>query len=467
MQLPRARTLLPPSAVAVVVVAVLVAASTLAIALSLRHNGYSSWANHFLGWLNLAAADDSWMPMRVALDYLATAADPAQLYSHIFFESGIKFQYAPSSLLALASLDAAFGHPLSVSELGLINAALVTVNIGVVGVLGMILARQHGWGPRIGLPLAMLGCVIAVCFYPLLKAYTLGQLQVWINVLFALACLAWAMGFRAAAGILIGLIVLLKPQFALFGVWALWRRQTSFLLGFSATLGLGLAASILTFGWDVHLAYLDVLRSLARTGEAFHANQSFNGVLNRLFETADSLEWTKKRFPSYHPAVHYGTLAFSAVLLALCFWSLRQQARRQPARTRAPASLAELQAAALAFTLASPIAWEHHYGILPAAYLVAFTVCLQRHSDPGRIARWLALAVSYVLMAFSVPAWSELWPGSPWNLAQSHHFIGALLLLWLLLALIHRQTQTSTPRRAPHPGGLPAATDSASLFRSL
>lgn len=462
MQAPRSRTLLPPSAVAIVLVAVVVAATTLAVAWTLRHNGYSSWANHFLGWLNLSAADDSWMPMRVALDYLATAAAPAQLYSHIFFELGIKFQYAPSSLLALASLDAAFGHSLSVSELGLINAALVAVNIVVVGALAMVLAHQHGWGPRISLPLAMLGCVIAVCFYPLLKAYTLGQIQVWINVLFALACLAWATGFRAAAGILIGLIVLLKPQFALFGVWALWRRQMPFLLGFSATLGIGLAASILYFGWDTHLAYLEVLRSLARTGEAFHANQSFNGVLNRLFETAGSLEWMDKRFPHYHPGVYYGTLAFSVLLLVLSFFSLRQ-----PGHARTHASLAELQAAALAFTLASPIAWEHHYGILPAAYLVAFTTCLQRHSDPGRIARWLTLAVSYALMAFSVPAWSELWPGSPWNLTQSHHFIGALLLLWLLLALVRGQAQTTTRRRAPHLGGLPAATDSASLFRSL
>ncbi len=420
-------------------------AITALIALALRRRNHSSWANDFLGWIQHGSSSDSWGPMRVAHQYLADAAEPARLYADVFFSLGIKFQYAPTSLWILDAMDTVFGRTLTTEDLAVMNAFLIGVTILAVGLLGFVSARRLG---RTDLQCASfsLGCCIALCFYPLLRAYTLGQLQVWINALFVLACLAWSADRRSIAGVLLGVAVLLKPQFALFGVWALLRREFGFLAAFTAAVAIGVVASVTAYGWDIHVAYLDVLRSISRTGETFHANQSVNGLLNRLLETADSVTWTGRQFPSYHPLVHYGTLAWAILLLACASWVCWAASQRAPR-----ASLLEFQSMALVFTLASPIAWEHHYGMLPASYVYLFVVFLGRPRVWVGNGKWVALTVSCMLTASSLPPLWERWPGSPGNLLQSHLLAGALLLL----GMQWRVMLTSLPLVPPVPRYLP------------
>src|ERR1700757_2124197 len=61
----------------------------------------------FQVWLMASNLDtaDSWTPMRAALDWVRTAPD-GSLYHEIFFNRHLKFQYAPTSLLPFAGLDA-------------------------------------------------------------------------------------------------------------------------------------------------------------------------------------------------------------------------------------------------------------------------------------------------------------------------------------------------------------------------
>ena len=47
---------------------------------------------------------------------------------------------------------------------------------------------------------------LALTFYPLVKAYTLGQIQNWLNGLFALALWFWVSGRKVPSGILIALM---------------------------------------------------------------------------------------------------------------------------------------------------------------------------------------------------------------------------------------------------------------------
>src|SRR5262249_37752851 len=80
---------------------------------------------------------------------------------------------------------------------------------------------------------------------------------------------------------------------------------------------------------------------------------------------------------------------------------------------------------ALSLTMASPIAWEHHYGIL----LPVFALLLA--SSLGHWVRVLLLAGSYVLIsnffsAANALAWTYL------NFAQSYVLFGALIVLMLL-----------------------------------
>lgn len=414
------------------------AVAAVAVALPLHISGHASWLSAALGFLRLKAADDSWMPMLVALDYLSSNADKAHLYEHIFFEKGIKFQYAPTSLAVLLGLPTLFGIPLDKPSLNALNAVLVVATVLATAVLGLVAARQQKLDRRTCAAAAALGVTGTICFHPLLWAYALGQIQVWINAGFAIACVAWLLRRTAWAGVIMGLVVLLKPQFLLFAFWAAWRRQWNFFFAFVATLAFGLILSCLHFGWGAHLAYLDVVSALARTGEGFHANQSVNGLLNRLFETSDSLRWSSNAFPTYHSAVHLGTVAFSILVLILLAIVLPRHAGR--------ASLLEYQLVALAFTLMSPIAWEHHFGILPGMYLAACIAMTTQGPCRNRAPLLALLATSYLLVSTSVPPLIEITAGSPLNLVQSHVLLGALLLLGVLTTLLKREQSAENMR---------------------
>ena len=91
--------------------------------------------------------------------------------------------------------------------------------------------------------------------------------------------------------------------------------------------------------------------------------------------------------------------------------------------------------------MASPIAWEHHYGIT----LPIFAVLLAGSLGNRRRLAWLA--ASYVLVSTFVSA-TNLLAATPLNLLQSSLFAGAIILLALLAT-----AQAGRPAlggRAPH-----------------
>jgi hypothetical protein len=80
---------------------------------------------------------------------------------------------------------------------------------------------------------------------------------------------------------------------------------------------------------------------------------------------------------------------------------------------------------ALSITMASPIAWEHHYGIV----LPIFAVMLAR--TLGNRARLCWLIASYMLISNFIPATNLLAP-TVVNIVQSYLLAGAVILLVLL-----------------------------------
>jgi hypothetical protein len=79
----------------------------------------------------------------------------------------------------------------------------------------------------------------------------------------------------------------------------------------------------------------------------------------------------------------------------------------------------------LAATMASPIAWEHHYGVGLPVFVVA------ERAVSGRYGRF-ALAVAYVLVANCFWITKALAP-SRLNVFESYLFFGAVTLLVLLV----------------------------------
>lgn len=384
----------------------------------------------------LTDSKDSWAPMADALVFIA-GPDGNRLYETLFFERQLKFQYPPTSLLPLDLLSTV--TTLSPQLLNLINVAIFLANIVVVALLARTLLVENAprgtrlsdqLGARISdNALMLMAAAACLAFYPLTKALELGQIQTWLDCAFALACLFWVRGRQMLAGVVIGLAVALKPQLGLLLLWALVGRQWDFVRGFlivAAPIGL---VSLARYGLDNHLSYLQVLSFISQHGESFHANNSVNGIVHRLLFNGPNTEWQANAFAPFHPVVYAATLVSSIVFILLpLVLAWRREGR--------PATVAEFGAAGLCFTLAAPVAWEHHYGILPPLFVVALHAIAISRGDRER--SYLALSVAWFLSAAYMPFTAVL-KSTPLNFVQAHLFFGALLLLYLLI-------QYRTPR---------------------
>jgi alpha-1,2-mannosyltransferase len=389
---------------------------------------------HSYDVLRWRGCDDSWGVMSVALKYEREHPDKP-LYADIFFERNLKFQYPPSSLFAIAGLELLVGRDgirtdeCKVYDLPTINDVLgwffLLMSAGCAAALLQIGLRQRQAPPASGAMVAaqfVIVLALALTFYPLVKAYTLGQIQNWLNGFFALALLCWATGRKVASAVLIGLMALVKPQYGAFVLWALLRREWEFTATLVATGIVGVAGSIAVFGFSNHLDYIGVLKFLAERGETFYPNQSVNGLLNRVMVLVDptawsSLQFTDNSFPPFNLLVYGGTLVTSIILLSAALF--RRGTKGDPDRTF------DFCTMALSITIASPIAWEHHYGTI----FPIFAVLLASVIDDRR--RLLLLTVSYVLISNFIPA-TNLLADTVFNVAQSYLFAAAIVVLVLL-----------------------------------
>lgn len=400
--------------------------------------------DHTAKMLRADAGDDSWGAMHVALEHFA--AKPATpLYTELFFKQLYRFQYPPSSLFALMALrlagrenvrttdDMVVGQWPPINEIVGWLFIMITAAASA-GVLELTLRRQPGFVDRPGLTVVRVVLVVALTatFYPVVKAFTLGQIQVWINGLFALAMFCWVYGRPAIAGALIGLFCLVKPHYGLLLLWALLRREWHFLIAGGVTAGIGGIASIAVFGWANHVDYLQVLQFLSQHGEVYYPNHSVNGLLNRWLSLADPsnyvvLDLPAGKFPPFSPFVYGATLATS---LALILYGL--------ARSSVPGDRSrDFARMALCCTIASPIAWEHHYGILLPIFMLLLAEGMEH--------RWrlIALMIAYGLVTNFFPVLNLL-TATPLNPLQSYVLVAALVVLVLL--------HTNAARGQPAPG---------------
>lgn len=374
---------------------------------------------------------DSWRPMGMALDYLETPRRRT-FYRAVFFSERVQhkgFQYPPSALLPVSLLRAVWP--------GAWYLALEVVTWLSVPVLALLCGSllRSSWRTHLGpppgfLPTMLFALAATVTFYPAIRAYRNGQAQAWINTLFAFALWLRVRGSDLAAGAAVAAAAAVKPQSVVLGLWALVRRRGSFAAGMALAGGALLAASVALYGLAAHLEYADVARYISRRGESFYPNQSVNGLLNRWFFNGENTTWMTT-FPPSHPVVYAGTLVSSALLLA--FTLLPRPARGATADT------ADFGLAGLVATMASPIAWEHHYGILLPLFAWALPALAARPVW-GR-ATLPVLAALYVVSSHSYMAANRL-ADTRWNVVQSYLFVAALVFAALLHAL------RRTPERA-------------------
>ena len=388
--------------------------------------------NHSWDVLNGRGSDNSWGAMQAALDYFATP-NTTPLYSEIFFNRQFRFQYPPSALFTLQGLQWLAPANVRTNEAQTFSWVSLNDLVGWVFILATILAtaallelqvrKQFATHSRVLVAARVaIAAGFTLTFYPIVKAYTLGQLQVWINGLFAVALLCWAVGWKSVSGFLVGLTCLMKPHYGLFLPWALLRAEWRFLAVCAGTVAAGLGASVLAFGFANHIDYLRVVSFLGERGEAYYPNHSINGLLNRIMGIANpeqykNLEFIAGQFPPFNAWVYGIALASSIAILA--------GALLHRSTTRDPVRLYDFCLMALSCTMASPIAWEHHYGILlPICAVLVVAV------EPKPLPLGL-LAAAYALASVYIPATMLLAP-TPFNFAQSYLLFAALIVLGLL-----------------------------------
>jgi alpha-1,2-mannosyltransferase len=405
--------------------------------------------NHTWDVLHARGGDDSWGIISAALDY-AQKPHATPLYTEIFFNRHIKFQYPPTALFAVAGMrlidparirvdDNYQSPPPSLDDmLGLVFLAMLA--FATAALFELRLRQTQAFvncsGGQVAVRLVLVAA-FTLTFYPAVKAFTLGQIQVWINGLFALALLCWMAERRATSGALVGLICLIKPHYGVFLLWAALRREWGFMVACAVAGVIGLGASIAVYGFADHVDYVRALSFMSQHGESYYPNQSMNGLLNRLMSVAEAalygnLEFFVDRFPPFNWWVYGGTMLAAAVILLMALF------HHQRDRT------IDFCTMAVSATVASPIAWEHHYGIL----LPVFAVLLA--TAPAGRGRLVWLAASYVLASAFLPATNLLAP-TVLNVAQSYLFLAALVLLVLLHTWQGRETLAARPRERRGP----------------
>ncbi len=370
---------------------------------------------------------DSWDSM--ALGYLhATTPHRTDrpFYWRTFFSPQIVrkgFQYPPTALLVVSGLDAVLGARWD-AALGWITWAMIPLTALLLGALYEALAARAGLpsGPR--LVVALTAVFATLTFYPVMRAYANGQIQAWLNAAFTAAVLGWATGRPRASGAAIALGCAVKPPLGLFVAWGALRRQRRFVMAWATVAAALLVASIALYGWEPHVEYLGVLGFLGRRGEAFYPNQSVNGLLNRWLGNGDVLFWRQpwiEHFPPYEPRIFWTTVATSVALVTIGLVGPRA----------GRGGVIDFCLMGLVATMASPIAWEHHYGVLLPVFAVALVALA--HARAKR-RWWIALATCYVLASNCLWVTRRL-AGSRLDFLESYLFFGATMLLILLSRL--------------------------------
>jgi len=376
-------------------------------------------------------ATDSWRPMALAIERLRSS--PKQpVYSELFFLARpyTKFQYPVSSLVPLDLLQRATG--LSWPRLFARLNVASWFAVWLTGVMSWLLLRDgpafRGGARSTPTPASTVSAlaatlVLTLLFYPLAWSYLLGQVQTLVTMLATAALVQWQAGRERTSGVLLGFCCAIKPQWAVGVLWAFVRRQWRLASSAACSAAAVVLLSIGMYGFAQYPDYARVLAFISRHGESFFRNQSMNGLLNRVLQNGPSLELLSDQFPPFHPIVYWGTVATSAaLLLAVLLW-----------RRRARPTTLDMALMILSLTVASPVAWDHHYGVL----LPIFALLLSANGRLGPGGEAWVLLIAFLLAAQPL-SFTRHYANTPLNIVQSTLFGAALLTLLLLARAVPR-----------------------------
>ena len=137
---------------------------------------------------------DSWGPMMDARRWLALHPG-GDVYQALFFTGRIKFQYPLSSLLFIDWIPA--GSAQAITICNVTNLMLFfLLAFGTALVLAAMADNAFGAAAAKAYrgQLACIAVLASLCFYPILRALDLGQVQILVDLLFTWACYHYLKG---------------------------------------------------------------------------------------------------------------------------------------------------------------------------------------------------------------------------------------------------------------------------------
>ncbi len=401
-------------------------------------SGFDTNSFSMLRWL--ANKDDSWTPMLEALHHIKAAPSDELVYQTLLLGKGLKFQYPPSSLLFI-DIFASFG--LTDNQIiDLFNKLSFVILLPIALVTARILKttlHRYGFEKRgitfTGQPLELyftFGMLTAL-FYPIIWSYHVGQIQTFLTLLTTAAIWFWLKEKKQVSGILLGLICLIKPQLGILFLWALIRRQWEFVFAGALTMIPFLTLSVTLYGLGNHFDYLNALSFLSRHGESYYANQSVNGLMHRLVFNGGDFSWRDFEFPPFSRTVYITTLVSSLSFLGLGLW--------WNWKSKNPNAI-DFSIMILSSTIASPIAWEHHYSVLLPIFTMAVPFVLYNYSDK----KWplILLTLAFIISSHFFHGPIAQLSATNFNFIQSNLFFSALAIL-IILYKISAKLEISPP----------------------
>lgn len=334
------------------------------------------------------------------------AADPrAPIYDQDL-SVGSAFIYPP--------IAAAMYRPLADLSPELAQDRLAVVNHVLWCVIVLLVARMAGGKEDPSAWMILASLAACVVFYPLVHAVELNQATVVVTLLVGLAWVALDDDRHLLGGVALAAAMAIKPQLGLMlPVLLLAGARRMVIAAAIAATALALA-SVLYAGTANNAAYVTrVLPALSR-GYPYYANQGYNGLLYRLIPGGDIGVFVQQ---PRSLVVDVLTLVAGIGGLVAAASVVRRTRMRPPSWA--------FGVAWLAATMASPVAWQHHFA--PALFAFALLGRSMRHVPALREPRIVVpAAAAFTLMAvyFEVRGLQRV----PERLLVSYVLAGASLL---------------------------------------
>ena len=240
-----------------------------------------------------------------------------------------------------------------------------------------LLVRRYGRGPAWLLPLW------AVALAGMWDTLTLGQIYLPLVLATVGSWLLLERGRHVAAGVLMGIVIAVKPNFAVWPVVLLLAGHARAPVTAAFTAALLSVVPLITHGPRIYRQWIDLIAS--DTGRAaFLTNASIPGLTLRL------------------DAELAGIVLSTGLLGGLALWAVQQR----------PAPLRASALGILGGIAASPIAWVHYT-------LFLLPVFFSRRWNPpvAAAAVLLVVPVHVVLRFLDAPLWQQVTAGSLYNWA--------------------------------------------------